>query len=357
LANCISCGRAIEEGKFFCPDCYTSMTPDAGTQPDTSAPAAGKSVPAEAAPEPAKSSAGAKEVPRFTPPSQKRVIKSTPSSPEKKAKTARKSKERGTSQTKLAKPVKQSRLTSPGPSRGSTAGLKAKQAVGRTGRAGKRAGHRLKGTAVKTASWLKGMALESKRDFDQKDWASWGAGTAASLLLITTIILARFIRVDWILAGSDNIGTQATMLKAIELGVSGYLLVAISVILIILCGLSITSAKSKIDIKINPAFLAICISLIGLVVLVLALLSNETILHAAAKKNGWSETTELIYAKKTVQYGSYVAAICLVMVFGAAAVRLAEREASPQWIRRITSWFRVKILTVSRSGKKKGPDA
>jgi hypothetical protein len=332
------------------------MTPDAGTQPDTSAPAAGKSEPAGAAPAPVKAAADAEEVPSFTPPSQKRVIKNAPPLPEKKARGAKKPQDPATKPEKPAKPAKAAKPAKPpkeprparqGPSRREAASLKARQAAKSTGRAGKR-----------VWLWLKGMALERKGDFDQADWIAWGVGIAASLLLLAAILLMGFVRLDWILAGSDAIETQATILKGIELGVWGYVLVAISAFLILLYLLNVTAAKTKMNTRVNPAFLAICMSMIGLVVLILAIWSNGSIMHAVVDKNGWMGDTKLDYAKKTILYGSYISVACLVMVFGAAAVRLAEREASPQWIRRITSWFRVKLLTVGRSGKKdKGPDA
>lgn len=357
MANCISCGREVEEGKFFCSDCYTSMTPETGTTPE--------SVKAEAAageaPRPA---LNAEEVPSFTPPSQKRVIKDASPLPEKKGKAAKKLEDTGAKpakrekQPKREKPAKEPRPARQGPSRGEAAGLAARQAAGRAGRAGKRAGTWLKGVAARTALWLKGLALDNKGDFDQTDWIAWGVGTAASLLLMTAVLLMGFVRLDWLLTGSDSIETQGTVLKGIDLGAWGYVLVASSAVLILLYILSVTATKTKINIRVNPAFLAICISLIGLVVMVLALWSNGSILHAAANKNGWFGTTEFDYASKTVLYGAYIAAACLVVVFGAAAVRLAERDASPQWIRRITSWLRVKMLTVKWPGKdRKGPDA
>jgi hypothetical protein len=323
------------------------MTPDAGTQPDTSASAAGKSVPAGAAPEPAKSSAGEEEAPSFTPPSQKRVIKNAPPLPEKKARDARKPQEPGSKPAKAAKPAKPPREPRP-----------ARQAADRSRRTGKRVGLWLKGMAARAALWLKGMALERKGEFDQADWIAWGVGIAASLLLLAAILLMGFVRLEWILTGSDAVETQATLLKGIELGVWGYVLVTISALLTLLFILNLTVAVTKISIKLNPAFLAICLSMVGLVVMILALRSNGSILNAVANKNGWSGTIEFDYAKKTVMYGAFISVTCLVMAFGAAAVRLAEREASPQWIRRITSWFRVKMLKVGRSGKKeKGPDA
>ncbi len=212
--------------------------------------------------------------------------------------------------------------------------------------------------AQRSARWLKGIALESKGDFDQADWIAWGVGTAASLLLITAVLLMGFIRLNWILTGSDASETQATVLKGIDLGAWGYMFVAISVILTLLFILNLTVTRMKINIRVNPAFLAICLSLIELVVIFLALWNNGSILHAAANKNGWIGITEFDYASKTVMYGGYIAVACLVVIFGAAAMRMAEREASPQWVKRITSWFRVKMLTVGRSGKtRKGPDA
>jgi hypothetical protein len=202
------------------------------------------------------------------------------------------------------------------------------------------------------------MALASKGDFDQADWIAWGVGTAASLLLLAAVLLMGFVRLDWVLTGSDSIETQYTAIKAIDLGAWGYVLVAISAVMILLYVLSLAATRMKINIRVNPAFLAICLSLIELVVIFLALWSNGSILHAAANKNGWFGITEFAYASKTVLYGGYIAVACLVVIFGAAAVRLAERDASPQWTRRITSWFRVKMLTMKRTGKaKQGPDA
>lgn len=359
MANCISCGREIEEGKFFCPDCYSSMTPDGGTAPTPSTPTADKSKPAGTAP--VKDAGAAAEVPSFTPPSEKRAIKKAPPLPEAKAGTARKSRKQGEKPAKRdkgEKPAKEPRPARQGPSRGETAGLAARQAADRAGQTGKRAGNWLKGLAQRSARWLKGIALESKGDFDQADWIAWGVGTAASLLLITAVLLMGFIRLNWILTGSDASETQATVLKGIDLGAWGYMFVAISVILTLLFILNLTVTRMKINIRVNPAFLAICLSLIELVVIFLALWNNGSILHAAANKNGWIGITEFDYASKNVMYGGYIAVACLVVIFGAAAMRMAEREASPQWVKRITSWFRVKMLTVGRSGKtRKGPDA
>ena len=65
------------------------------------------------------------------------------------------------------------------------------------------------------------MALESKGDFDQADWIAWGVGTAASLLLLAAVLLMGFIRLNWILTGSDASETQYTAIKGIELGGMG----------------------------------------------------------------------------------------------------------------------------------------
>ncbi len=353
MANCISCGRETGQGQFFCPECLAAMTPEEAEKNRETAPPApeeqlppegGEKQPAGKGPKPPEQAIDVVKASVLTPSAEKRVMKP---SPELQAKAA------GPGRAKKVKPPKE----------GPTAGDRAKVAAGKLGRTGTRTGKAVKETALKTGRWLKGLARQESVPFQKADMVAWWFGLATSLLLLAAVSLMDFLKFAWMPVEEDAFEAVFSYLKAYDLGPFGYMLVVCAALILALHIWSLVGARFGIKSPVNPSFLVAVLCLIALILVPMALASNGAIVRSSTAQ-AMEPTEELGYAKKTILYGAYVAMLCLVMAFGAAASILAEEKIVPEWMGSLFAWGKAraqrseKRASGGRHEKKQGgPDA
>lgn len=343
MAECINCGSETEPGSFFCPECLDSMAPgEEERQPQPPPPGGGKEPPPAAR---AGASAGderpsgqaidAVRASVLTPPGEKRVLKAATEPPQSKP-------GKGRSEAPRERP---------------DAGERARAALGRAGRGGRRAAGALKGAAFKGGRWLKGLALQESVPLKGADLAAWAVGLGASLLLLASLTLMDLLEFAWMPKEPDAFEATFSRLKGFDLGLFGYLLIACAALILVVQASSLAAARYGWRTRLNPSFLAAALCLVALGLLPLALASNAAIVSASTARSRLP-MEDLGYARKSVLYGAYIALFSMVAVFGAASSILAEEKAVPYWMASLYGRCRdgVKALAgKARGGGRGGP--
>jgi hypothetical protein len=353
MANCISCGRETDQGQFFCPECLEAMAPEEREKGREAPPPAseGQLLPGGEGKQPPGNGPKAPEqaidvvkASLLTPPAEKRVMKPSPDLQAGKA---------GPGRAKKEKPPKE----------GPTAEERVKKTAGKVGRGGARAGKAVKETALKTGRWLKGLARQESVPLQKADLVAWWFGLGASLLLLTAVSLMDFLKFAWMPVKEDTFEAVFSYLKAYDLGLFGYMLIACAALILIFHVLSLVCARFGVKSPVNPSFLVAVFCVIALILVPMALASNGAIVRSSTAQ-AMEPTEDLGYAKKTILYGAYIAMLCLVLAFGAASSILAEEKIVPEWMGSLFAWGKYKAQRAAERApggrhdrKKGGPDA
>ena len=376
MANCISCGKEAGEGQFFCSECYAQMTPDKTqpTQPAQPAPQASSAAPSqpetvakpevvepavtqpEAEPEPAKPRIDAEKSKVLTPPSEKKKMPPAGEPAKPRIDTERSKALTPASEKKAVKaesaPVGTGAQSRPGPRPAKAkklrneAGVEAPPAASfKEGmiRQGDRLRSTLKAYRAKAYQWVKEQAFHERCSFDRTGWVSWSTGVAASVVFLVSVLFIAYYEFDWILTGSQAVNADSVSIHGVEMGAWGVLLVIDAILLLLLYAWSLAGFKWTIKMKINPDFLAACLSILGVLLVFLAIRNSAALKGAISQKTGLSysliEPGAVEYSKDKMSYGPYVSAFALLIVFMASASRLSEKGASSKLGKKLSAWY------------------
>lgn len=370
MAECVSCGKSIPAGKFFCEECYKSMkgrraTPHkveppyaparrepagAGKEKSATPPHAPGTVPGAEAdkPVPPQSPAEGKEVAKkaradLTPASDKKVVSLKPKvegvSPGKSIGGKKRFKititfsERTYNAFARLKGRKKAKAAQAGGEPAETGGMTAKERRARRG-GGPHGRPKLK--AVSEASEKKAASRNALMRYIGHRERKWDRGDRVAALMATSLVILiiifcfqGWVRVEWI-AGE---GTQAvsTTVKGVDLGVLVYVMMAL--VIAAWAYMAVSSFTGKTLAKLDFGFIIVLCGSIFIILFFVGVGSTERVLGAAAesinKSRNFFETSVSGYERQMLWPAYFTVFLGILYSFSGLA-RLSERRAGEE---------------------------
>jgi len=349
MAECVSCGKDIPAGKFFCDECYVKMKgqrgmlkkvppayaakPDAQAKPPEVNGGQGKTaepvVPTGVIPD-------KKARDTLTPSSGKKVVSMKPAADKATKEKAAKKKFTVTitfSERTYAALARMKRKKKESPPEAEQPGVdavppvkrgKVKRRKGPHGRPKLKAVVSTKKPAHENRGGFMGVIAYRDRDLDRRDFYA-AAMTSFAVLMIVVLSFTSWVRVSWG-GGGDAASMQTVKVKGFDLGAITYICIAI-VVIAYLYMVATWFFKGPFT-KIDYGVVLIVAGVIFIPVFFAAISSTSRLLSIALEKAGSSGSVIPAQYERQTLWPAYIEVIMGAILAFSGLVRLSERRGA-----------------------------